>query len=126
MEINRANLKAFREDFDEHMKSLEKFYSVKIELGRIRFDSTTFRGKLTVVNADPKSLQRQAATTKKLLTTASDGKYNLGMKFRHNSTIYTIVEFKPSRPKYPFIVTTQRGARYKMSAQHLSIMEVVK
>jgi len=126
MEINKANLRQFRKDFEAAVADLAKANKLTIEIGSIRFGSTTFRCRVTCTTVDPKAKARQAETLSKLLTAASGGKFDLGMKFRHNSTIYTIVEFKPSRPKYPFIVSTQRGARYKMSAQHLSIMEVVK
>lgn len=50
MQINTANLKAFRFDFQNAVKELEEKYGVKIEAGKIGYSSDNFNMKVEVKN----------------------------------------------------------------------------
>ena len=61
MEMTNENLKSFRKDFSEAMKSLEEKYQVTVSLGRITYDADVFSAKVTVTNGrDPEEVARSA------------------------------------------------------------------
>ncbi|MBR2528909.1 MAG: hypothetical protein IKE58_10630 [Blautia sp.] len=59
MEINKETLRAFREDFNQAVQSLQEKYDVTISLGSITFLEERFSAKLTVTNGrDPEDVAR--------------------------------------------------------------------
>ncbi len=59
MEINNNNLKAFRKDFDNAVRSLQDKYGVTISLGGITYEDERFSAKMTVINGiDPEQVAR--------------------------------------------------------------------
>jgi hypothetical protein len=45
--MSSFNFDKFRRDFEQTVSKLEKEYKIKIDIGRIRYDATEFRCKLT-------------------------------------------------------------------------------
>lgn len=44
-------------------------------------------------------------------------------KMRERNSVYTIVGYKPSRWKFPIVVATQNGTRYKMSTEQVKALQ---
>jgi len=52
MQISSSSIKDFRVDFSKAVKELEAKYGVNISIGNISYDSSEFRGKMTVKNGE--------------------------------------------------------------------------
>jgi hypothetical protein len=103
--FNKNNVKDIREILNVALDNFKKL-GVTSNLGTIRFEQGELRVKLTM------SLPRIQESKKIALATAY-GVPKIGDKYLIKSTIYTIVDYKPSRPKFPLVVTTNRGAKYR-------------
>ena len=74
MNINSRNLDLFRKDFNKAMTALEAQHGVSINLGRLTYTDSEFRGKVIVTNG--------AAGPKKRENTSSD--FQLGQRVKIN------------------------------------------
>jgi len=50
--FTHSTVQQFRKDFQDTVAELEKKYGVTINLGRITYDSTSVRGKITALKGD--------------------------------------------------------------------------
>lgn len=123
----------------------KKFAEIGEDLGlNLKFDRITYgdevRFKMHItkkVNADAKKTTDNAdiGAPGFSVTTVNNAKQRwdaycrgFGLKpehfnatFRQGNSTYRIIDCKPSRPKYPVIVETNRGAKYKMSPTQIKM-----
>jgi hypothetical protein len=123
--FDKPTLKLLRKEISSALAPIVKQYGISLEMGTIRFSSNEFRGKLTGrTNGALASLPtiNFGTPTSPAGVTSKFGLENL-MKhigldpsrkhFTLQGTHYTIVDVKPSRPKWPVIAQGPRGGRYK-------------
>lgn len=117
MNMTGNDLKKFRKDFESLMESLEKKYSVKIDLGRILFSNDEFSGQLKVVNSDNSSESAQEILWRKEFEKA--GKYDFTDKNAPKNPVGNMLLFqnKPyifkginkSSKKYAYILEDSKN-----------------
>ena len=118
MQIDSRILKSFRMDFAKSVADLEKQYGIKLSLGTIRYDSHTFSTKLKGTAQDGHKTGEPVKPQIELDFERYCRDYNLmptdlGKKFSHNGTTYTLSGLKPRSYKFPFIGIGPQGGRYK-------------
>jgi len=125
-EFNNQNLKTLRNEIDNALATVAKKNGIALSIGRITYDSGSFRTKLeaAVVGANTSGASLHEVQMKNALRDygsmfgVSENDY--GKAFFSNGTRYTLIGLKPSRPKYPVIGMSARGARYKFPEGVLS------
>ena len=109
MEMNKENLRKFRQDFAEAVSMLEAQYGVKIELGRINFDSTSFRGNLEVINL---SNTGTSLKLQRILDAYPEFKAAYLKSFKEDGHTYTVVDYAENRTKYPVVCKREDGKSF--------------
>ena len=96
-------LKEFRDDFTEAVKGLEKKYGVEISLGSIRYQSTSFEAKLSVLKGvgDKSPGQVQFEKNAFMYGLKND---DFGKVFTVKGAQYQIVSIDTKKRKYPLVV----------------------
>ena len=129
--FTQENLKDVRVKINDALKSLEADIGIRFSIGNIRFDASSFTTKLTAeivyaggvtgrTTADAIGSPETQPTLQSILGSASDlqswhpNDY-LGKKLLIKGVTYTIVGYKSSRPKYPFVFTNPAGTQFKGS-----------
>lgn len=118
-EFNNQNLKTIRQEIDNALATVAKKNGIALSIGRITYDGTSFRTKLeaAVVGANTSGVSLQEVQMKNALRDYGSmfgvSEKDYGKTFISNGSRYTLIGLKPSRPKYPVIGMSERGARYK-------------
>lgn len=122
MKFDSKNFKAFRNDFFEAVKDLEKKYGVKISMGNISYDEFSFTTKLTVVNGASEQDAEKAKFNSDVVIYSAYGvtsdDYRKAFKLRDGKTYY-LVGFKTRARKNPCIIEDEKGTKYTCSLQAL-------
>lgn len=103
MEMTPANLKKFRADFENTVKSLEKEYEVSINLGNMRYSKTDFKATLSVENPANGAEEEAAAQARfELYAEIYDVKPEwFGKTFLYQGKTYRVAGLNMRRPKWP-------------------------
>lgn len=125
MEINKSNLKTFRAEFAEAVKTLEKKHAVKIALGNISFSSEQFSSKITVQNLDGGGSPSVKNGTWRLYAYL----FNVnpeweGRTFRTTNSAedLKIVGLNPRRPKNPVeLIGVTSGKSFKCPIEYVKV-----
>ena len=126
--LTRDTLKVVRADLDKALAQVAAKHGLKFTVGNIRFSSDSFR---TTLNAAEVATPTQAATmlnASPALTRATETACKMhGMdptKYYRlmDGTPVKVVDYVPRRPKFPFIVQTKTGRKYKVTAMHIKNM----
>ena len=119
MEITRNNLRAFREDFNNTLKSLQEDYEVTIDMGNITYGGLGFHFKVDVTSGNRQEAERnkfiEALKRNSWKYPAFDeDSYGKVVKLGYNKDTYRIVGIKPRSRKYPIVVLRESDEkRYK-------------
>ena len=95
-------VRAFRNDFKEAVKQLEEKYHIVIDLGRITYDESSFRGQLTAKDGGSKD-EVLANDFNKHCRMFGLGPEDLNRRFNYKGEMYEIIGIKPSKRKYPIL-----------------------
>lgn len=130
--FNKTNLPLIRKDIDAALAEVAKKHGINLSIGNIRFTADSFR---TTLNATAKVAASNApAVPEEMLALMGYGMVMLGKSFDVKG-IYTsptlglvkFVGYHPRKPKYPFIVATPTGKRFKITSEAAkSIVAAVK
>lgn len=120
--FDRSNLREIRTDIEAALAAVEQKHGIRLNMGNIRFDAGMFRAKLeaqvlghqidtmTIPGSAPAVTGGLAAELERMHGPgAAQAKYYVA----GSTTPVTFVDYKPGRPKYPFVYMTVRGTRYK-------------
>lgn len=104
--VDKQFLNTFREELNEDLESLAKKYGITLRAGSCTYEPNigfTFKleGKL------PLDAKAQATVSN------SYGFPPIGTTFKSNFKCFTVIEYAPSRPKYPIIAKDGNGKRFK-------------
>jgi hypothetical protein len=131
--INKGTLKKFRIDFEKAVAAFSKKSGIVIKLGGIRFNDTSFTGKLEVILADTSSgMSAEEAMGRNSLDL--EGEF-LGLKADDygrtwkswDGQTYRLVGVKSSRPKYPVSgVNVLTGKGFKFGTDIIDKLSKVK
>ncbi len=119
IKFSTANIKNFRREYQAAIDEISRKYGFQAELGRITYEDSEFRCKLTVSNVTLKMSQMK----KPAITPSTGDNGIIGKSFKLRNSIYTITEIKSPGV---YIGVTQRGKRYKIPAHALNSMSLVK
>ncbi len=113
MSITRNSVKSLRNDIDAALAAVGAKHGVSIHAGNARFDSNTVSFKLEakVVSGAGEVYNAEAEALKALSPEYVGKKITLSGGVKG-----TVVEFHRRKHKYPFIVETANGKRYKVPA----------
>ena len=130
--FNKPVIRALRSEIERALKTVADKHGISLSLGTIRFSAGEFRGKLTArtytttasgINLFTKNNMSPngfygGAPGNSMLENALErfGMPKTVRRFEAFGTVYTLVDAKLSRPKYPFIAQGPRGGRYKFSS----------
>ena len=122
MEMTKNELKSFRTDFTVAVSALEKRFGVKIELGNISYNQTSFTTRLTCTNLAENGEKAGNAEMFNMYKTLYGLKANLGDSYKdYKGLTYTIMDINPRRTKYPLVVKCSDGKRYKVSVDMVNM-----
>lgn len=114
--VTRDELKAFRIDFQDAVKELEKKYQVNLKLGAISYTANEFHGKVTATKTTPEAKQANAELErlqwKNLATFLGMKEDDYGKSFRDNGKVMTIIGINPKSRKYPILLKADNGKVY--------------
>lgn len=97
--IDKQLLEAFRKDFAEAMKPLEKKYNLSLKLGRITYGEDSFNGKLEAFDRS-EGESREAKEFQKHCTLYGLEPTDLGKTIVCDGDSFKIVGLNPSKRKY--------------------------
>jgi len=121
--ITRNEIKNFRVEFAETVKSLEKKYGVKIDLGSISYDDTSFHGKMTCTKLSETGVKLDKTVTDfDFLKVLLGLKANIGDVFVAQGKKLTISGLDGKKPKYPVICKGEDGKSYKVGVSMVNIL----
>ena len=124
--VTRSNVATIRSDLDAALRQVAAKHGLDFSLGRITFTATSVRCKLegisrvtgATANTVTAPVNANSADMNRLLQFISDR----GLKVDLTKTFYfagigqaKVIGYIPRRPKYPFVVQTVAGKRYKTS-----------
>jgi hypothetical protein len=120
--ITKDELKMFRKDFEEAVKSLEKKYDAKIELHNISFSDVEFHTKLTVTKTSEIGEKKVDTSNFSWLKEFLGFKGNLGDSYTdHRGITYTVYNLDPKKPKYAVLVKGSDGKNYKATVDMVNM-----
>ena len=118
MNITRSTVTAMRTDIENALAEVEAKYGVKVNLGNARFNNDMVR--FTKVEFNSVSEGGNVITEeRKALERAFPQYVDKEVVFKNGRVSGKVVEYHSRKSKYPFIVETASGDRYKMSESNL-------
>lgn len=121
--INKSTLPSIRAEINAALQAVGAKHGLNFSLGNIRFTDTTFSGKLEAAAVGATgTLGASAKATVEAIDLKMMGPLILGQNVDLTKE-YTsptlgkvqLVGYHPRKPKYPFIVQTKLGKRFKIS-----------
>lgn len=101
--FNRVNLQIIRNDLNLALAHVAQKHGLNLVLGNIRFSATEFRAALNA-----------RTNTAPVVTGPTEYQgLKVGDKFMYRFEEHTIIDFKPSRPKYPILAKNSKGKELK-------------
>jgi hypothetical protein len=120
--FTKSEMTAFRTDFAQAVKDLEKKYNAKIELHNISYNETEFHTKLTVTRTDENGQKKVDTSHFKMLSELYGLKANLGDSYKAKGITFTIYDLDPKKSKYPVLTQGSDGKRYKAPIDYVNMM----
>ncbi len=116
--FGKAKLKDIRADIAEALKAVEDKYNMNLEVGRITYDSTSFRASLkaNVGNAEDGAKAEFEKYALRFGMEPSD----FGKSFIMADDTFEITAIKPRARKYPVVaINKTNGKSYKFAASQV-------
>jgi len=126
--LTRETLKVVRVDLDQALAAVAKKHGLKFTVGNIRFSSDSFRTTLNAAETAPVSQAASMTNASTAISRATETACKMhGMdptKYYRlmDGTPVKVIDYVPRRPKFPFIVQTVTGRKYKVTATHIKNM----
>lgn len=123
MEMTKANVLNFKNDFEKAVKELEKKYGVAVTMKSASIGESYFTAKIEVVNetaendAEKVKFEEDVTFFKEYGLTKDDYR----KPFRIDGTLYFLVGFKPNARKNKFIMSNIKGTKYVFAAWDLKL-----
>jgi len=122
MNFDNKGFQDFRRDFEFAMKALGEKHNVSIGMGNISYNEAQFVSKMTVIKKggviEGTSHAQINFEQNAELFGLTKGDWNKIVKLS-DGTPAKLVGVEPRSHKYPFIVETASGKKYKMSASQV-------
>lgn len=115
--FTKTELKAFRQDFANAVKDLEKKYGVKVELGNISYGETEFHTKMTCTKTTNDGKKKVDTKEFELLKDLLGFKGSIGDKYVSKGVTFTITGLDAKKPKFPVLIEGSNGKKYKTTVQ---------
>ena len=113
--FNGSNIEMIRRDMNEALAAVAARHDIKIDVGGMRYSSTTVSIKVEAValgNSGADSHEEAAFTANAYRVRGISAAY-FGKSFRSQGEVFTINALKPANHKYPVIAKNSRGQSYK-------------
>lgn len=121
MQITRQTAQEFRAKVTEALKRVATEMNLNLDpIGTIRFDPSEVRCKIVFKSSAP-SINIASDDPRKDIPS-----WWLRKSVKVRRTVYHITDYKPSRPKYPFCATTDKGRKFKLSWDFLKAGVIIK
>jgi hypothetical protein len=124
--FTKTELKAFRQDFANTVKDLEKKYGVKVELGSISYGETDFHTKMTCTKTSSDGKKKVDTVEFELLKGLLGFKGNIGDKYVSKGITFTITGLDGKKPKFPVLIEGSNGKKYKATVQSANMQLLIK
>ena len=118
-EFNKTNLKKLRADMDNAISAVGEKYGIEIKGGNWSFSGSTVTMKFEGSIEGAQTAEMLAIEMYSEMDTGTEIKYGDEFDFKSNVGIAKVVAYKTRSPKYPFIVESSDGSRYKMGSESL-------
>lgn len=111
--FDRTNLKQLRKDMDAAIAAVAKQHGIDMSIGTIRFsgDKATMKIEANTVVAIA------TASTGEVVTRMEKVAADFGIRSVTNAKGDRLVDYKASRPKYPFVYESAGGVRWKATVE---------
>jgi hypothetical protein len=123
MEMTKANVLNFKNDFEKAMKELEEKYGVAVTMKSANIGEYYFTTKIEVVNetaendAEKVKFEEDVALFKEYGLTKDDYQ----KKFKIDGEVYSLIGFKTNARKNKFILCNNKGTKYVFSTFDLNL-----
>jgi len=111
--ITKQTAVDFRKDFSLVVKELEEKYNVKIELGSITYNSTSFHGRITCTEISEEGEKVVDMQEFNLTKNIYGFKGNIGDTYNDGNHTFKVIGLDSRKPKYPVILEREDGKRFK-------------
>jgi hypothetical protein len=121
--FDKATVKQLRAEFQAAIDAVAQKHGLAAGLGNIRFDANKFGCRLEVMTRSPLANSSPTPNTNAVEFESLKTQWRVpGIDVTKTYTISTIgdvkfVGFVPRRPKFPFVVQTSAGKRFKVSVE---------
>lgn len=112
----------FRKDFSEAVKGVEEKYKIRLGVGTINFNSTSFHTTLNgLMNNTDEICSMEELAFRKICYSFGKNPEDFGKTFIHNSEVFRFVGINPKARKYPYLgERVSDGKRFKFYSVDLS------
>lgn len=114
--FNGSNIELLRRDINEALKAIEARHDIKIDVGGMRYSSTTVSIKVEAValgNDENVGSHEESAFKSNAYRVRGISAAHFGKTFRSQGKSFTITALKPANHKYPVIARSSCGSSYK-------------
>lgn len=113
--FDRTNLKQLRKDMDAAIAAVAKQHGIDMQIGTIRFsgDKATMKIEANTVVSVATTPTGETVTSSRMEKIAE----NFGIRSVTNSKGDRLIDYKASRPKYPFVYESTGGVRWKATVE---------
>ena len=111
--FDRTNLKQLRKDMDAAIAAVAKQHGIDMQIGTIRFsgDKATMKIEANTV------VTTASVSTGEVVTRMERVAADFGIRSVTNAKGDKLIDYKASRPKYPFVYESAGGVRWKATVE---------
>lgn len=119
MKFDKATVKLMRTEIENALRAVAEKYDLQMDMGRITFSATEFRGKLSVRVKQPGEASNPVASNpySKYLTPDRYPELSLGMKVVVSGAEYTVVG---ARPRAKLDIVLRKGNNKMLTAMSVT------
>ena len=124
--FTKTQFVTFRNEFKKSVKNLEKEFGIKIELGNITYNESSFRSKITcskISDAGDKVIDLKRF---EMLKKRYGFLGNYGDSYTKGNITYTIKDIDSRKPKNCIIISGSNGRNYVASAEAANFLLKLK
>ena len=118
--FTKSNLGAVRTDINSALADVEAKYGIKLDIGSINYDGSTFTTKLKAYATGGDNSNAGKIDWDKNCFRFGLKKEDFGKTIKVNGETFTVSGIKPRSSKYPILATNSDGKIYKF---HYSVIK---
>lgn len=115
--INETKIKSIQSKIKLAISKIEQEENVKIEFSSVRFNVAHYTTQMSVKTLD--KTESVDSVLKSICVKLGFTQNIIGMTFDGNNGMYEIIDIQTRNRRYPVIVKSSDGKKYKYSVEHI-------